>query len=132
MTEILSITFGLDSVENLTEMENKHKEAIKLSKEKVKEAKENFVNMEILDARLEAAWFAAKSLSKEMALVINEKALDLPKLLTGKKINALMKCSRVGSFHIVAKTDPLQMKELKEPKRTQPQQYESKWQNNEC
>ena len=48
MTEILSITFGWDSVENLTEMENKHKEAMKLSKEKVKEAKENSVDMEVL------------------------------------------------------------------------------------
>mmetsp|Transcript_9242 Transcript_9242/g.10549 ORF Transcript_9242/g.10549 Transcript_9242/m.10549 type:complete len:319 (+) Transcript_9242:380-1336(+) len=80
-------------------MENKHKEAMKVFEEKVKEAKENAGDMEVLDARLEAARFAAKSLSKEVALDMYEKVLDLPKLSTGKKIDALMECARVASFH---------------------------------
>merc|ERR1712176_30727 len=72
---------------------------MKKLEEQVEEAKENAGDMEVLDARLEAARFAAKTLSKEVALEMYEKVLDLPKLSTGRKIDALMESARVASFH---------------------------------
>jgi 26S proteasome regulatory subunit N7 len=52
-----------------------------------------------LDARFAIARFAAKSLSKDEALDAYDKVLALPKLSSGKTIDALMESARVASFY---------------------------------
>lgn len=80
----------------LDEKQKKHMEELEA---KVEEAKESAGDMEVLDARLDIARFAAKSLSKDEAMEMYEKVLALPKLSTGKQIDALMEMSRVASFY---------------------------------
>ena len=84
---------------DLTAMEAKNDEAIKALEGKVEDAKENAGDMEVLDARFEIARFAAKSLSKDEALAAYQKVLDLPKLSSGKQMDALMEQSRISSFY---------------------------------
>ena len=84
---------------DLAALDEKHKETMTKLEEKVEEAKESAGDMEVLEARLDIARFAAKSLSKEEALEAYEKVLALPKLSTGKQIDALMEESRVASFY---------------------------------
>lgn len=84
---------------DLEALDEKHKITMQELEKKVEEAKESAGDMEVLDARLEIARFAAKSLSKEEALEAYEKVLALPKLSSGKKIDALMEESRVASFY---------------------------------
>ena len=67
--------------------------------EKVKEAQENAGDMEVLEARIAVAQFAAKSMSKKEALAMYQLVLDLPKLSSGKQMDALMEQSRVCSFY---------------------------------
>lgn len=90
---------GLLSEAELTAMEDKHKATMEEIEKEVEEAKESAGDMEVLDARLKGARFAAKSMGKEEALDAYDKVLALPKLSSGKKIDALMECSRVASFH---------------------------------
>ena len=84
---------------DLTAMEAKNDKAIKALEEKVEDAKENAGDMEVLDARFEIAKFAAKSSSKDEALAAYQKVLDLPKLSSGKQMDALMEQSRISSFY---------------------------------
>jgi len=84
---------------NLAALDEKHKKTMEELEQKVEEAKESAGDMEVLDARLEIARFAAKSLSKEEAIEAYDKVLALPKLSTGKQIDALMEESRVASFY---------------------------------
>jgi len=95
----LMSTLEWGSADKLQEMDDEHTLLMKKFEEKVEEAKENAGDMEVLDARLIAARYAAKSLSKDSAVEMYEKVLDLPKLSTGKKIDALMECARVASFY---------------------------------
>jgi 26S proteasome regulatory subunit N7 len=74
----------------------KHQEELNA---KVVEAKEQAGDMEILDARVELSRFAAKSLTEADALAANAELLELPKISSGKKIDALMESSRVSSFY---------------------------------
>jgi len=90
---------SLLSEQELTAMDTKHKETMEGFAKKEEEAKESAGDMEVLDAKLEAARFAAKSLSKEEAINAYGKVISLPKLSSGKKIDALMECSRVASFY---------------------------------
>ena len=83
----------------LTAMEDKNKETVKSLEDKVEDAKENAGDMEVLDARVEIARFAAKSMSKDEALAAYQKVLDLPKLSSGKQMDALMEQSRISSFY---------------------------------
>jgi hypothetical protein len=55
--------------------------------------------MEVLAARFEVARFAAKSLGKDTAYAAYDKLLALPKLSSGKIIDAVMECARVASFY---------------------------------
>lgn len=84
---------------DLEALDEKHKITMQKLEKKVEEAKESAGDMEVLDAWLEIARFAAKSLSKEEALEAYETVLALPKLSSGKKIDALMEESRVASFY---------------------------------
>jgi len=83
----------------LTAMEDKNKEIIEALEAKVEDAKENAGDMEVLGARFEIAKFAAKSMSKDEALAAYQKVLDLPKLSSGKQMDALMEQSRISSFY---------------------------------
>ena len=55
--------------------------------------------MEVLDARLAFAKYSAMSGSKEEALEGYELVLKLPKLSSGKIMDALMECVRICSFY---------------------------------
>ncbi|CAB9528045.1 ATPase regulatory subunit 6 [Seminavis robusta] len=83
----------------LAEMETKNKTTLEELEAKVEEAKESAGDMEVMDARVEVARFAAKSLSETDALAAYGKLIDLPKISSGKKIDALMETSRVASFY---------------------------------
>lgn len=95
----LSVDAGLCSEEKLKEMEAKNAAHVKELEAKVEEAKESAGDMEVMDARSKIARFAAKSLTKEEALEAYNKLLELPKVSSGKKIDALMESSRVASFY---------------------------------
>jgi 26S proteasome regulatory subunit N7 len=84
---------------DLTATDEKHKTTVEELEKKVEEAKESAGDMEVLEARLAVARFAAKSLSKEEALEAYDKVLSLPKLSSGKSIDALMETARVASFY---------------------------------
>jgi 26S proteasome regulatory subunit N7 len=83
----------------LKELEDKNAKHMEELEAKVEDAKENAGDMEVMDARVEIARFAAKSLSKDQALEAYQKLLDLPKVSSGKKIDALMESARVASFY---------------------------------
>merc|ERR1711935_657767 len=83
--------------------EEKNKLKLQELEKAVEDAKENSGDMEVLDARFEIARFAAKSLSKDEALDAYKVILDLPKLSSGKTMDALMESARVASFHGDAK-----------------------------
>jgi len=93
------------SEESLQEMDAKNEATVKTLEEKVEDSKENAGDMEVLDARLEVAKFAAKSLNKDEALAAYQKVLDLPKLSSGKQMDALMESSRIASFYGDMKTN---------------------------
>lgn len=85
--------------DSLTTMESKLAAQLEELERKVVEAKESAGDMEVMEARLEIARFAAKSLSETQALEAYQKVIDLPKLSSGKKIDALMETARVASFY---------------------------------
>ena len=96
---VLQEPLGWETVSDLDKMEEKHSATLISLEKLVEDAKENAGDMEVLDARLEVARFAAKSCGKDVALEMYDKVLELPKLSTGKTIDALMECARVASFH---------------------------------
>lgn len=83
----------------LKEIDTKNTSTLEELEQKVEEAKESAGDMEVMDARVEVARFAAKSLSEKDALEAYGKLIDLPKISSGKKIDALMETSRVASFY---------------------------------
>jgi len=91
--------FSAKTEEQLKALESKNKETLAELEQKVEEAKEKAGDMEVLDARFAVARFCAKSLSKDEALEAYDKVLNLPKLSSGKTIDALMEAARVASFH---------------------------------
>mmetsp|Transcript_5639 Transcript_5639/g.8464 ORF Transcript_5639/g.8464 Transcript_5639/m.8464 type:complete len:415 (+) Transcript_5639:57-1301(+) len=95
----LGVSGGILSDADLSVMDGKHAKHMEALEAKVDEAKESAGDMEVMDARVEIARFAAKSLSKEKTLEAYKKLLDLPKISSGKKIDALMESSRVASFY---------------------------------
>lgn len=98
------------SDDDLAAMQEKNDQTMKELENKVKEAKENAGDMEVLDAKFEIARFAAKSFSKGEALEAYGKVLELPKLSSGKTMDALMESSRIASFYhdLVKNTNLLQ------------------------
>jgi hypothetical protein len=95
----LQVQAGILSEADLTAMQDKHAKHVEELEAKVEDAKESAGDMEVMDARVEIARFAAKSLTKEEALEAYKKLLDLPKISSGKKIDSLMESSRVASFY---------------------------------
>lgn len=84
---------------DLVVMEEKHQKYLQELEAKVEEAKESAGDMEVMEARVAVARFAAKSLSKKQTIDAYQKLLDLPKVSSGKKIDALMESARVASFY---------------------------------
>jgi 26S proteasome regulatory subunit N7 len=80
-------------------MEAKHAKHLEELEAKVDEAKESAGDMEVMDARVQIARFAAKSLSEAQTLDAYKKLLALPKVSSGKKIDSMMESSRVASFY---------------------------------
>lgn len=89
---------GLLPPTELDAMKSRHETKWAELENAIVDAKENAGDMEILDATLELARFAAKSFSKEKALETYDRVLKLPKLSSGKTIDALMEAARVASF----------------------------------
>lgn len=87
------------TTDNLRQMEDKNAATLKLLEVAVDEAVESAGDMEVMDARVAVARFAAKSLSEKEALEAYEKVLALPKVSSGKKIDSLMASARVASFY---------------------------------
>ena len=91
-----SVTFlSADAVETMKEA---HKAKVVELEAVVEEAKESAGDMEVMDALLAIARFAAKSLTTQQALDAYQKVLDLPKLSSGKKMDCYMELARVTSF----------------------------------
>jgi len=95
----LGVTTGLWSAEDLAAQKVNNQKTVKDLEKKVEDAKESAGDMEVMDARVEYARFAAKSLTEEEALVAYKMLLELPKVSSGKKIDAVMESSRVASFY---------------------------------
>jgi 26S proteasome regulatory subunit N7 len=84
---------------DLKSMEEKNAATLVELEAAVDEASTSAGDMEVLDARVAVARFAAKSLSHKEALEAYNKVLELPKLSSGKKIDTLMALARVSSFY---------------------------------
>ena len=85
--------------QELADMQDKNSVKEKELLSAIDEAVESAGDMEVLDARIELARFAAKSLDQAATLAAYQAVLDLPKLSSGKKIDALMESARVASFY---------------------------------
>jgi hypothetical protein len=92
-------SFNLLDEGELTAMEASLQKTFEQLEAKVEDAKENAGDMEVLAARFEVARFAARSLGKDEAMAAYDKLLALPKLSSGKIIDAVMECARVASFY---------------------------------
>ena len=99
----LGVTTGIWSAEDIAAQKETNEKTGKELEAKVEEAKESAGDMEVMDARVEIARFAAKSLTEKEALEAYKKLLELPKVSSGKKIDAVMESSRVASFYGDAK-----------------------------
>ena len=99
--KLLHSTVGGGSLSEtaLKETEDKNTQHLKELEQQVEEAKENSGDTEVMDARVAIARFAAKAFSKEEALKAYQDLLDLPKVSSGKKIDAMMESSRLASFY---------------------------------
>ena len=95
----LGVTTGIWSVVDIASQEKANQNSAEELEQKVQDAKESAGDMEVMDARVELARFAAKSLKEEEALEAYKKLLDLPKISSGKKIDAVMESSRLASFY---------------------------------
>uniref|UniRef100_A0A7S4AEF6 PCI domain-containing protein n=1 Tax=Pseudo-nitzschia australis TaxID=44445 RepID=A0A7S4AEF6_9STRA len=95
----LGVTTGIWSAVDIASQKKANQNTAEELEQKVQDAKESAGDMEVQDARVELARFAAKSLKEEEALEAYQKLLDLPKISSGKKIDAVMESSRVASFY---------------------------------
>jgi 26S proteasome subunit RPN7 len=85
--------------DDLAQMEAKNAKTLETLEAAVEEAKESSGDMEVMDARLAVAEFACKAMSQENALAAYRKVMDLPKISSGKKIDAWMTSARIASFY---------------------------------
>jgi 26S proteasome regulatory subunit N7 len=87
------------TTDDLDQLQVKQEKELATLEAAVTDAQENAGDMEVVDARVKVARFAAQSLAENVALDAYEKLLDVPKLSSGKKIDALMEQARVASFY---------------------------------
>ncbi len=99
----LGVTTGIWSVADIAAQKEANEKTVKDLEQKVEDAKESAGDMEVMDARVEIARFAAKSLTEKEALEAYKNLLELPKVSSGKKIDAVMESSRLSSFYGDAK-----------------------------
>jgi len=95
----LGVTTGIWSAADIAAKKESNQKMVEDLEQKVDDAKESAGDMEMMDARVEIARFAAKSLTEEEAIEAYKKLLELPKVSSGKKIDAVMESSRVASFY---------------------------------
>ncbi|KAG7353487.1 26S proteasome subunit RPN7-domain containing protein [Nitzschia inconspicua] len=95
----LGVTSGIWGVPDIEAKKEYNSKKMEELEAKVEEAKESAGDMEVMDARVTVARFAAKAMSQEDALASYQKLLDLPKISSGKKIDAMMESARVASFY---------------------------------
>lgn len=96
MSEVASSKFTKD---NLADMSKKHVKTLEGLRAKIEDAKESAGDMEVMEATIAVARFSAKSLSKKEAIKAYQAVLDLPKMSSGKKIDAYMESARIASFY---------------------------------
>lgn len=97
------VTTGIWSEADLAAQREANSKHVATLEKKVNEAKESAGDMEVMDSRVLMARFAAKSLNEAEALEAYKKLLELSKVSSGKKIDAMMESSRVASFYGDAK-----------------------------
>jgi 26S proteasome regulatory subunit N7 len=95
----LGVMSGIWAASNIAAKKEEHKKTVEAMELKVEEAKESAGDMEVMEARVGLARFAAKSMTEKEALEAYKKLLDLPKISSGKKIDAMMESSRLASFY---------------------------------
>ena len=96
----LATTLSLEplSPSDMETLSTHHDAMLSTLQERVIKASEEMGDMEVLSAKLTIARYCTKCLSKEEALKAYKEVLALPKLSTGKKLDALLEMSRVASF----------------------------------
>jgi 26S proteasome regulatory subunit N7 len=87
------------TADDLASVTSQNDVEMKELQEKLSEAKESAGEMEVLDAKVEIARFAAARLDKDAALARYQDVIDTPKLGGGKKIDAWMEKARIASFY---------------------------------
>jgi 26S proteasome regulatory subunit N7 len=87
------------TADDLKAMEGRNAETVVTLEAAIEDAKESAGDMEVLDATVALAKFAAKSLGKDEALAAYDRVLNVPKLSSGKKIDAYMASARIASFY---------------------------------
>jgi 26S proteasome subunit RPN7 len=102
--DAISIAAAKLTVDDLIAMQTRHDAKLQELEAAVEEAKESAGDMEVLEARIAVARFAAKSLSCDQALSSYEAVISWTKISSGKKMDALMECARLASFHGKATT----------------------------
>ena len=85
--------------DELKALEATHKTKLEELEKAVEDAGENAGDMEVLDARVAVARYCAQCLNPTAALEAYQKVMDLPKLSTGKKMDALMESARLAFFY---------------------------------
>lgn len=99
----LQSTLGYTSPNALTEddlntLSSHHESILQTLNDAVTKAKDEAGDMEVLHAYMDIARYSARCLTKETALEAYEKVLELPKLSSGKKLDAHLEMARVCSF----------------------------------
>ena len=104
----VAVTGSVLTEDALKAMEAEHTANMAELEKKVETAAENAGDMEVLDARLEIARYAAQCLDPTAALAAYKQVMDLPKLSTGKKMDAWMESARIAFFYKLtgAQTSP--------------------------
>jgi hypothetical protein len=95
----MGISSGIWSVADIQLRKEANQMKVQGLEAKVEDAKESAGDMEVMDARVELARYAAKSMTEQDALEAYKKLLELPKISSGKKIDAIMESARVASFY---------------------------------
>ena len=95
----LKIPSNVLSEDQLKALEATHSEKLEELEKAVEDAGENAGDMEVLDARISVARYCAQCLDPTTALGAYQKVMDLPKLSTGKKMDALMESARLAFFY---------------------------------
>lgn len=95
----LAVPASAMTEDQLKALEATHTEKLAQLEKEVEDAGENAGDMEVLDARIAVARYSAQCLDPTAALAAYQKVMDLPKLSTGKKMDALMESARLAFFY---------------------------------